>query len=293
MRTEDFARRYQGLETWDDREILETLLESQLSALASIKPALGTIAAATRAAADRLRNPDSRLIYAGAGTSARLAVQDGTELVPTFNWPPERLAFLIAGGTGALTRSIEGAEDDADAGAAAFGQASAGESDILVAVSASGSTPYTVGACRAARAAGALTIGIAQNEGSRLLSAAEYAVWLDTGPEPVAGSTRMKAGTAQKVTLNLFSTLLMIRLGRVYKGLMVDVQTTNDKLQARAIRMVEEITGVDPAAADNALSRAGGHVKLAALVAKGLTPDAGRALLKDSGDDLAAALTRL
>ena len=293
MRTETFASRYQGIETWDDREILESLLESQFLALAAIKPSIGAIAEAASRTADRLRSRSGRLLYAGAGTSGRLAVQDGTELVPTYGWPRERLAFLIAGGTDALTRSIEGAEDDGTAGATAFSESSTGADDVLIAVSASGTTPYTVGACQAAKTAGSLTVGVAQNENSRLLTLTDHPIWIDTGPEPIAGSTRMKAGTAQKAVLNLLSTLTMIRLGRVYKGLMVDVQATNEKLVGRAIRMVEEITGADKATAERALEAAGGHVKLAALVARGLTPEAGRTLLKDSDDDLAAALTRL
>ncbi len=176
MGTEVFASRYSGIESWEDGEILDSLLEGQLLALAAVKPALPDIATAARAAANRLRGEDGRLIYAGAGTSARLGAQDGTELTPTFNWPRERMAFLVAGGLDALTSAIEGAEDDAAAGAAAFRDASRGSSDVLIAVSASGATPYTIGACQAARAAGALTIGIAQNEGSPLLSVAAHAI---------------------------------------------------------------------------------------------------------------------
>ncbi|MHA1570767.1 MAG: N-acetylmuramic acid 6-phosphate etherase [Alphaproteobacteria bacterium] len=290
MRTEGFASRYRGLDAWDNIEILETILEAQFLGLAAIKPVVPAMSAAAGAIADRLRGPAGRLAYAGAGTSARLAVIDGTELTPTFGWPPERTCFLIAGGLAALTRSIEGAEDDEAAGAAACASEGLGPDDVLIAVAASGRTPYTLGACRTARAAGALTIGLAHNPGSALLEAAEHPLLVDTGPEAISGSTRLKAGTAQKAVLNMLSTLVMVRLGKVYDGLMVDVTPTNDKLRERARRMVSEIAQVDEDAATTALDAAAGSVKLAALLALGLPADTARTLLEESGGHLRQAL---
>ena len=231
-----------------------------------------------------------RLALAGAGTSGRLAVQDAVELMPTFGWPRERLCFLIAGGADALLSAIEGAEDDEDAAAAAVASESIGEDDALIAVSASGRTPYAIAAVRSARAAGALTVGIANNPDADLLAAADLPVLLDTGAESIAGSTRMKAGTAQKVALNMLSTLVMIRLGRVYDGRMVDVVATSDKLRRRSLEMVKDIARVDDVAAQSALSATNGHVKLAVLIAKGMTAETGRTLLEANDGDLRAAL---
>ena len=289
MGTETVSGRYRGIETWPDLDVLEALVEAQLSGVAAVRAALPALAGAAEAAAARLR-AGGRLAYAGAGTSARLAVQDGAELTPTYGWPPERVAFLVAGGIDALTRSIEGAEDDRDAGAAAARFEDLGKLDVLVAMSASGQTPYTLGTVEEARKLGALTIGIACNPDTKLLAAAEHGVLIDTGPESIAGSTRLKAGTAQKAALNLLSTLVMIRLGRVFDGLMVDVVATNAKLRARSVAMLSQIAGADEASAQAALAAAGGHVKLAVLIARGLAPEAGQALLDEHDGDLRRAL---
>ena len=172
-------------------------------------------------------------IYAGAGTSGRLAVQDGAELIPTFNWPAEKLLLLMAGGKDALLRSAEGAEDETDQAVRSSASTVSMPPDVVIAVAASGTTPFTLACLREARQRGALTIGIANNRGTPILDEADCPIWLDTGAEPIAGSTRMKAGTAQRVTLNLLSSLVMIRLGRVHEGLMVDVQAINAKLVQR------------------------------------------------------------
>src|SRR5262245_3156189 len=182
-----------------------------------------------------------RLIYAGAGTSGRLAVQDGAELMPTFSWPPERLLLLIAGGNEALIQAVEGAEDQTEHAIALVKSHGICPKDVLIAVAASGSTPFTLACLRGAKKAGALTIGVANNAGAPLLLESDHPILLDTGVEPIAGSTRMKAGTAQRITLNLLSSLLMIRLGRVYEGLMVDVQATNRKLAKRSEEMLTHL----------------------------------------------------
>ena len=291
MHTEDFDTRYHDLDARTDDEIIALILNAQDAGLAATRNASKAIAAAAAALAARLgETAAGRLIYAGAGTSGRLGVLDGAELIPTFGWPPERVGFLIAGGMDALVRPIEGAEDDAGAGTREASALALGPGDALVAVSASGATPYTVAACQAARAAGALTVAIANNAPCPLLQAAEYAIAVQSGAEPIGGSTRMTAGTVQKVTLNLLSTLTMIRLNRTYGGYMVDVMLTNDKLKARAVRMICEIVGVDADDAQAALDTAGNNTKLAILVAKGIALDEARALLAHHDGNLRRAL---
>jgi N-acetylmuramic acid 6-phosphate etherase len=233
------------------------------------------------------------MVYAGAGTSGRIGVQDGAELPPTFDWPPDRLVLLIAGGEAALTQAIENAEDDAAAAVAAIERHAVGADDVAIGLAASGATPFTVAALREARRRGALTIGLANTPGAPLLAAAEHPIAVETGAEAIAGSTRMQAGTAQKVVLNLFSTLVMIRLGRVYQGLMVDMRATNAKLRHRAVRMLRHLSGRDEAAVQQALARADGKVKLARLVLEGLDPAAAQALLDRHGGSLRAALAAL
>ncbi|HEX8442574.1 MAG TPA: N-acetylmuramic acid 6-phosphate etherase [Allosphingosinicella sp.] len=290
MTTELISSRYADLDLWTTGEAVQAMLEAQLAAAAAVQSQAAAIAAAAQAAADRLRGGTGRLIYAGSGTSGRLAVQDGVELGPTYDWPEQRTVYALAGGMEALLTSVEGAEDDGAAGEAEIDRVGAGARDVVIGVAASGRTPYTVGVVRAATAAGALTIGISSNAGTPLLEAAEHPIFLETGPEVVAGSTRMKAGTAQKIALNVLSTATMLRLGRIYKGLMVDMRVSNHKLQQRAVEMICAISGVDQAPAARALGQAGGKVKLAALIALGSGPDVAARLLRENGDDLRGAL---
>ena len=289
MTTESASLRYRGLDTWGSLDILDALIEGQMAAVAAVRTALPALEAAASAAAERLRL-GGRLVYTGAGTSGRLAVQDGVELTPTFNWPSDRVVFVIAGGDAALTSAIEGAEDDARTAAAAIDARNIGCEDVVIGVAASGTTAYTVAALRRARVAGALTVGLANNPETPLLRAAEHAVLLDTGPEVIAGSTRMKAGTAQRSALTLFSTLVMIRLGRVYDGYMVDVRANSRKLVERSERMLMQITGADAQSVRGALTQCGGQVKPAALVLRGLSPEAARAALETASGDLRSAL---
>ncbi len=283
--TEGASPRYADLETWPAATMMQAMWEGQLAAVAAVQPALPALAEAAEAAAARLRR-GGRLAYAGAGTSGRIGVQDGAELAPTFDWPADRLVLLMAGGEAALIRAVENAEDRADLALDDVTQAGLGRDDVLVGLAASGGTPYTVGCVVAARAAGALTIGVANSPGTRLLGAAEHKVLLETGPEAVAGSTRMKAGTAQKVALNLFSTALMTSLGRVYRGQMVDMVARNAKLRRRALRMLQALTGAGPEQAEAALGQAGGRVKAAILVVRGHAPAEADALLVRHGGDL-------
>jgi N-acetylmuramic acid 6-phosphate etherase len=288
MDTEDRLEQWRDADTWPAERSLAAMLDSQMAALGAVRAALPVLARAAEAAAERLGR-GGRLVYAGAGASGRLAVQDGVELHPTFGWPRERLHYLIAGGEQALVRSIEGAEDDAAAALAAIERLALGDPDVVVAVAASGRTTFTCAVQRSARAAGALTIGIANNPGTPLLDEAEIPVLLATGPEFLAGSTRMTAGTAQKIALNLFSTQTMIALGRVYQGCMVDVVPTNAKLVARAKGIVEALTGCSPAEAAALWERAGGDVKLAVLLADGLGLEQAKARLQAAGGNLRRA----
>jgi N-acetylmuramic acid 6-phosphate etherase len=210
--------------------------------------------------------------------------------MPTFNWPRERLVLIMAGGAPALTQSIEGAEDQADQATQLVRDHKADSKDVLIAVAASGTTPFTLAAMREGKRAGALTVGIANNRGTPLLQEAERAIWLDTGSEPIAGSTRLIAGTAQKITLNLLSSLLMILLGRVYGGLMVDMQATNEKLLRRSEEMVVRLAGGTRDEARDALGRAHGSVKLAILLSHGCDLPTATKLLDRGGGQLRKAL---
>lgn len=289
MDTERRLERYRTADQWPTDEALAAMLENQLGALLAVRQALPALSVAVDAAAERLRAGDGRLVYVGAGASGRLAVQDGVELWPTFGWPHERLLYLIAGGEEALVRSREGAEDDADAGRGLVQEHRIGAADVVVGLAASGTTAFTRAAIVEARGRGALTIGMANNPGAPLLAEAEHGVLLASGAEFLAGSTRMAAGTAQKIALNLFSTQTMTELGRVFDGLMVNVVASNTKLVERGRRMVEAITGCDAEAARDAHAAAGHDVKLAVLLVDGLSLDEARACLARAAGNLRLA----
>ncbi len=289
MDTERPSPRYADIDLWEPPDILDAMIEGQLAAVAAVRAARPALLQAALAMEARLR-AGGRLVYTGAGTSGRLAVQDGAELMPTFSWPPERLLLLIAGGEEAMTRAVEGAEDQTAQAAALVQRHGIAANDVLIAVAASGTTPFTLACLREAKQAGALTIGIANNAGTPLLAEAECPVCLETGPEPIAGSTRMNAGTAQRIALNLLSSLVMIRLGRVYAGLMVEVQASNVKLGRRQEKMVMRLTGKSEGEARDALERAGGSVKLAVLLLKGCGLEEAKAALDSAGGRLRGAL---
>lgn len=288
MDTEIRLERYRDADRWPTEESLAAMLDNHQGAFVAVRNALPALAAAARTAAARLGDA-GRLVYAGAGASGRLAVQDGVELAPTFGWPQERLVYLLAGGDAALVHSAEGAEDDAAAGEAAMNTLQPGPQDVVIAVAASGTTAYTRAVQKAARRAGALTVAIANNPDAPLLDEAEIPVLLHTGPEFLAGSTRMTAGTAQKMALNLLSTQLMIELGRVYQGLMVNVAPANAKLVARSHRIVQTITGCGREEAAEAWERAGRDIRLAVLLLDGLDRDTATARLAQARGDLRRA----
>ena len=289
MRTEKISPRYLDLDSWPTAEIVAAMYEGQLAAAAAVGGALGAITAAVEDAVPALQR-GGRIVYAGAGTSGRIGVQDGSELAPTFDWPADRVVFAMAGGFDALVRSVERAEDDESAGAQAIVDAKLGANDVVIGVAASGTTPYTIGALRAAHAAGAVTIALASNPGAPLFDVARHRILVDTGSEVIAGSTRMKAGTAQKIVLNRFSTAVMVRMGRVYRGLMVDMRASNAKLRRRAELIVSEIVGCPDGDAARWLDAAEGDVKIAIMLGLGVSPSDAPELLRRHGGNLRKAL---
>src|SRR5215470_4288240 len=292
MPTEQISERYAALDTWSVSEMVAAMFEEQVAAAAAVRAALPAIATAVEDAVPALQR-GGRIVYAGAGTSGRIGVQDGAELPPTFDWPSERVVFAMAGGLDALTRSSEGAEDDESAGAKAMSDAKVGANDVVIGIAASGTTPFTIGALRAASAAGAVTIAIANNPAAPLLAAARHKILADTGSEVIAGSTRMKAGTAQKIVLNLFSTAVMVKMGRVYRGLMVDMRARNAKLRRRAAAIVSEIVGCKEADATRHLDAADGELKTAILIGLGLGQTDAAALLDRHRGNLRSAIAEL
>jgi N-acetylmuramic acid 6-phosphate etherase len=262
------------------------LIDAQLAAVDAVHDARAAIARGVDVIVAALQ-AGGRVVALGAGTSGRLAVLDASELPPTFGFDPARWEGRIAGGDGALRRSVEGAEDDADAGARALDDLASG--DVAIGVSASGGAPYVCAAIAAARARGVRTIAIVNARESALAGAAEIAIEAITGAEPIAGSTRMRAGTAQKIVLNTLSTAAMIGLGKTYRNLMVDVVASNAKLRARAERLVRELGGdVDAAAL---LEAAGGSVKTAVVMARrGVKYDEAERLLAAAGGRLAGVI---
>lgn len=268
-------------------------LLKELEAPRAVKMAFSSIHVAIPAIAKRLsQNDRGRLIYIGAGTSGRLGNLDASELYPTFGWPKNRIVQLVAGGDRALKESVEGAEDQTVNVEVVIDMLKLNENDVLIAVAASGTTPYVLAAMRQAKKYGALTIGIANNADRPILTQADHPIFLDTGPEPIAGSTRMKAGTAQHVTLKTISTLVMVRLGYVYKGMMVNVRASNDKLKKRAVSVVRLITGSDDEdATKKTLELCDWEIGVAVLVLRGVPiPCATTLYLKLAQRDLHAAL---
>ncbi|MFG2948798.1 N-acetylmuramic acid 6-phosphate etherase [Streptomyces adustus] len=290
LTTEAFRPELADIDRLPTLDIARLMNGEDTSVPAAVAARLPEIAAAIDAVAERMAR-GGRLVYAGAGTAGRLGVLDASECPPTFDTRPGQVVGLIAGGPDALVTSVEGAEDSAELARADLDALALTADDTVVGVSASGRTPYAIGAVEHARARGALTIGLACNAGSVLAGAAEHGVEIVVGPELLTGSTRLKAGTAQKLVLNMISTITMIRLGKTYGNLMVDVRASNEKLRARSRRIVALATGADDPEIERALTATGGEVKHAILVIlAGVDgPTAGR-LLEESHGHLRAAL---
>lgn len=290
LNTETPSTRHPDLDTYDTPALLDAFIDDQTDAVAAVKAAGPQLAAAVDAALPRIR-AGGRLLYAGAGTSGRLGVLDSVELYPTFSWPRERAVALLAGGPRAMFVAVEGAEDDAEQGAEDMAGLAPGPLDVVLALAASGGTPFVRGALRAARAAGALTIGFSNNPGAPVLQEAEIGIVLDTGPEVISGSTRLKAGTSQKIALNTFSSALMVRLHKVYGNLMVDLKATNAKLVKRALALTMRASGAGEAQAQAALQQCDHHVKTAlVMLRRGVGADEARALLDAADGSVGRAL---
>jgi N-acetylmuramic acid 6-phosphate etherase len=290
LKTETPSLAHSGLDQYGAAELVHAFVDEQLHAVQAVRAASASIAAAIEAAAPRLA-AGGRLIYVGAGTSGRLGVLDSVELYPTFSWPHSRALAILAGGRDAMFTAVEGAEDDLRQGGADLNALAPGADDVVLLLAASGATPYVLGALRAARERGALTIGIANNAGAPLTREADVGITLDTGAEIISGSTRLKAGTAQKIVLNTISSALMVRQHKVYGNLMVDLKPTNAKLVQRSVRLTMHATGADEATARAVLEQCRFHVKVAivALLRQASVAQAG-ALLEQANGSVRAAL---
>jgi N-acetylmuramic acid 6-phosphate etherase len=290
--TELAARRFLGLDTWSTGDILETLWSSQARAAAACLSALPALERAVDGAIARLSRGNGRLAYAGAGSSGLIAAVDALDLGPTFNWPEARLAVFVAGAFDFARPPDPAAEDDEAGGRARVREAGFGQADVLVGVSASGGSAYTVAVVDEARRAGAMTVAVASLADSPLVRAAEHGVVVPTGAEVIAGSTRLAAGTAQKVLLNLFSTAVMIGLGGIYDNLMIEVRPSNAKLRQRQAAIVAAIARVDGHVAADALARHG-DVKRAVLGLAGLDGEEIETALARAGGNLRTAVAAL
>ncbi|MCQ0023241.1 N-acetylmuramic acid 6-phosphate etherase [Streptomyces somaliensis DSM 40738] len=290
LTTEEFRPDLADVDTRPTLDIARAMNAGDRTVPDAVAAQLPRIAAAVDAIAPRMAR-GGRLVYAGAGTAGRLGVLDASECPPTFNTDPSQVVGLVAGGPDALVRSVEGAEDSAALARDDLAALRLTPDDTVVGVSASGRTPYAVGAVEYGRDTGALTVGLACNAGSALAAAADHAIEVVVGPEFVTGSTRLKAGTAQKLVLNMISTITMIRLGKTYGNLMVDVRATNAKLRARSHRIVAQVTGAADGEIARALEATGGEVKHAILVLLGgVDAQAAARLLAEHHGHLRAAL---
>ncbi|HEY1655396.1 MAG TPA: N-acetylmuramic acid 6-phosphate etherase [Candidatus Tumulicola sp.] len=277
------------LDCLDGRALIDLLVEDQLFAIHAVRTRSTELAAVVEIAIDRIRR-GGHLHYVGAGTSGRLGALDAAEIPPTFGTNPELVRAHLAGGPDALVRAVEGAEDDRDAGEAVM-RRHVVSGDVVIGLSASGGAPFVIAALERAREIGAYTVALVGVGESPLARAAEFTIVLETGPEALTGSTRLKAGSAQKIALNALSTAVMIGLGKVHGNLMVDVVASNRKLRDRAARLVRHLAGVDEGAARALLARADGRVKVAVVMARrDLDAPAAAALLERAGGSLRSLL---
>ncbi|SDL17225.1 N-acetylmuramic acid 6-phosphate etherase [Streptomyces indicus] len=290
LTTEAFRPELAEIDRLSTLEIAATMNGEDATVPAAVAAQLPQIAAAIDGAAERMAR-GGRLVYAGAGTAGRLGVLDASECPPTFNTDPSEVVGLIAGGPAAMVTAVEGAEDSKELAREDLDNLNLGPDDVVVGISASGRTPYAIGAVEHARAKGALTIGLSCNADSALAAAAEHGIEVVVGPELLTGSTRLKAGTAQKLVLNMLSTITMIRLGKTYGNLMVDVRASNEKLRARSRRIVALATDASDEAIEAALTGADGEVKTAILmILADLDATTANRLLDDAHGHLRAAL---
>lgn len=290
MLTEGRNPRSENLDQLPTLDVLTLINDEDASVARVVRAVMPEIARAVDVIVSAMQK-GGRLIYIGAGTSGRLGVLDAAECVPTFGLEPGVVIGLIAGGESALIRAAEGAEDRADEGRNDLMAIQLTKQDVLVGIAASGRTPYVLGAVNYAHEMGCVTVGIACNQPSILLDQTDIKIGLPTGPEVLTGSTRLKAGTAQKMTLNMLSTAVMVKLGKAYGNRMIDLMVTNEKLADRACRIISEIANIPYEEATRLLDLTGKDVKLAIVVAvRHVTPDEARALLAEAGDSLRAVI---
>lgn len=290
LKTETPSSQHTNLDEYPITDLVNAFVDDQFNAVNAVRAANAQLALAVAAAVPRL-NAGGRLIYVGAGTSGRLGLLDSVELYPTFSWPKERAVALLAGGRDAIFQAIEGAEDKRDQGAADIINAAAGPNDVVIVLAATGTTPYALGALTAARSAGALTIGIANNPDAPVATEAEIGITLDTGSEVISGSTRLKAGTAQKIALNTFSSAVMVRLNKVYGNLMVDLKPTNAKLMRRTVNLTILATGTDELTARQTLDACEFNVKVAIVaIAKKISIGEARTRLAEANGSVRMAI---
>ena len=288
--TEAANPKYPDLAALSTQELVAGMNSEDALVPAAIEQQQETIAAIIDEIAARMAR-GGRLIYVGAGTPGRMGILDASECPPTFGTDPSLVVGVIAGGRAAVNQAVENAEDSEEAGAADMAALTLTANDSIVGMAASGRTPYVIAAIKAARAQGAYTVGFSCNTNSLLGAAADTALEIEVGPEFLSGSTRLKSGTCQKLVLNMISTIAMVRLGKTYKNVMVDLRATNAKLHARSERTLMRVTGADAATAKAALAAADGHVKSAILaIMTGLPAAEASALLQDNGGFLQAAI---
>lgn len=288
--TESVDPRNANLDTLSVSALAQLMNDADRTVPEAVRAALPQIVPAIEAVSQRMF-AGGRLVYVGAGTAGRLGMLDASECPPTFNTPPGQVSAIIAGGPQALITAVEGAEDDSVAGAAAIDAAQIGALDAVVGIAASGRTPYVVGAVTRARQLGALTVGLSCHAGATLSHAVDLPIEVLVGPEIISGSTRLKSGTAQKLVLNMISTIAMVRMGKTYGNLMIDVRATNHKLRERARRIVQQISAASRDEAAAALDASGNDIRVAALMlARHESADRAAARLRDAGGNLRTAL---
>ena len=291
LRTEQVDEKFHLLDIMSVRELLTAMNESDADVPKAIALQLPAIERAIDVIVDRLMQ-GGRLVYIGAGTSGRLGILDAAECGPTFSIANDQVVALIAGGERAIQHPVEGAEDNPELGVADLKSINLSAHDAVVGIAASGRTPYVIGAVDYARSIGAATISLTSNPQSELSSHVDFPIEIDSGPEVLAGSTRLKSGTSQKLVLNMISTISMIRLGKTFGNLMVDLQVTNGKLRDRAIRIIESATGAPRAQAEKALEESGFKVKVAILmILLNLDATTAKSRLESSSDRIREALT--
>jgi N-acetylmuramic acid 6-phosphate etherase len=290
LNTEACNSTSEKIDTLSALEIARLMNSEDAKVAEAVRRELAPIGEAIETIADRLRE-GGRLVYIGAGTSGRLGVLDASECPPTFNTPPEAVRGLIAGGDIALRRAVEGAEDHPEFAVNDLKQIALGSTDVVVGIATSGRTPYVFGGLKYAREVGAYTIGLSCNDGSDFADLADLTITPIVGPEVITGSTRLKAGTATKMTLNMLSTGAMVLLGKTYRNLMVDLNATNEKLKVRSRRIVAALTGLTEEQAEQQLAACRGELKTAVVAyQRNVPPDAARRLLDQVGGHLRTAL---